>query len=117
MYYKRLGFATAIDDFGAGYSGLNLLADFQPDYLKLDIKLVRDIHRDRSRQAIVSGIVTVCRDLGVRIVAEGVEQVDEARWLRDAGIRYFQGYLFARPAFEALPAVTIDPALRATSAA
>ncbi len=102
--YKRMGFRTAIDDFGAGYSGLNLLAKFQPDLIKLDMELIRGIDADAVRRAIVLSIVMVCRDLGIQIVAEGVETEAEFRTLRDCGIGLFQGYLFARPAFQALAA-------------
>jgi len=103
--YKRLGFRTAIDDFGAGHSGLNLLAEYQPDLIKLDMKLVRGIDADRARQAIVGGIVQVCRALDIGLIAEGVETRAERDCLRAAGITLFQGYYFARPAFEALPAI------------
>jgi EAL domain-containing protein (putative c-di-GMP-specific phosphodiesterase class I) len=105
--YKRHGFKTAIDDFGAGYAGLNLLAQFQPDFIKLDMELVRDIDKDRVRQAIVSGIVETCRLLDMRIIAEGIESKAEFEFLRDKGIQLFQGYLFARPAYRALPEVSI----------
>lgn len=107
--YKRHGFRTAIDDFGAGYAGLNLLADFQPDIIKLDMQLTRGIARDRARQSIVKGILAVCADLEITVVAEGIETADERDYLRDHGIRYFQGYFFARPAFEALPPVAWQP--------
>lgn len=100
--YKRQGFLTAIDDFGSGYSGLNLLAEFQPDILKLDMELTRGIDADRTRRSIVRGILAVCGDLGITPVAEGVETAAEARALRDLGITLMQGYLFARPALEAL---------------
>lgn len=100
--YKRNGFRTAIDDFGAGYSGLNLLAKFQPDIIKLDMELIRGIDTDVVRRAIVLSIVMVCRDLGITIVAEGIETEAECRTLQDMGINLFQGYLFARPTFEAL---------------
>src|SRR5690606_21524428 len=53
--YKRIGFTTAIDDFGAGFAGLNLLADYQPDIIKLDMDLIRNVHESRSRQAIIKG--------------------------------------------------------------
>lgn len=100
--YRRQGFTTAIDDFGAGHSGLNLLADFQPDVVKLDMALTRGIDTDRVRRAIVAGIVRVCGDLGIRVIAEGVETAEECLALQDEGITLFQGYFFARPAFEAL---------------
>ncbi len=102
--YKRHGFLTAIDDFGSGYSGLNLLAEFQPDILKLDMELTRNIDSDRARQSIVKAILTVCRDLGITPVAEGIETAGEALALRDLGIALMQGYFFAKPAYEALTA-------------
>ncbi|HVI56230.1 MAG TPA: EAL domain-containing protein [Luteibacter sp.] len=95
--YRARGFQTAIDDFGAGYAGLNLLADFQPDLLKLDIGLVRDIDRDRVRQRIVSHMVGLCAALGVRVIGEGVETPGEHSALFDTGVFLQQGYLFARP--------------------
>jgi EAL domain-containing protein (putative c-di-GMP-specific phosphodiesterase class I) len=103
--YRKQGFRTAIDDFGAGYAGLNLLADFQPDLLKLDMELIRGIDRDGVRQTIVDGVLGICRRLGIRVIAEGVETVEELDTLRAMGIELFQGYLFARPAFQALPPV------------
>jgi EAL domain-containing protein (putative c-di-GMP-specific phosphodiesterase class I) len=105
--YSRLGFATAIDDFGAGYAGLNLLANYQPDYIKLDMDLLRGIDLRPARQAIVRAMIAVCRELSISIVAEGVETEDEYAWLFRHGIDLFQGYLFARPAFEALPLAAI----------
>lgn len=106
--YKKRGFRTAIDDFGAGHSGLNLLADFQPDIIKIDMALTRHIDRDRVRRAIVDGIVRTARALGTEIIAEGIETQAERDALVDAGVHLFQGYLFARPGFESLPVV--DPA-------
>ena len=104
--YKRQGFKTAIDDFGAGYAGLNLLAEFQPDYIKLDMALTRNIGNDPVRRAIVSGIVATCTILQIGIIAEGVETEDEYTFLRAQGIQLFQGYLFARPGFASLPEVS-----------
>ena len=107
--YLRLiqdfGFATAIDDFGAGYSGLKLLAEYQPYFIKLDRHLIGNIHEDFVKQRIFSGIRRICDSLCIEIVAEGVETKDEYHWLHDAGISIFQGFYFARPAFEALPDV------------
>lgn len=99
--YKRIGFLTAIDDFGAGYAGLNLLADFQPDIIKLDMDLIRGIDQSRSRQAIVRGTVGICAELGIKVIAEGVETPDECSALKDLGISLLQGYLFSKPLFEA----------------
>lgn len=103
--YRGLGMRMAIDDFGSGYSGLNVLADFQPDQIKLDKNLVRGIQGRGPRQAIVRAIFQVCRDLGIELIAEGIESEDEFRWLCDEGVELFQGYLFAHPLFEALPPV------------
>jgi blue light- and temperature-responsive anti-repressor len=100
--YRARGLRLAIDDFGAGYSGLNLLADFQPDAIKLDMKLVRGIDRHGPRQAIVRALIQVCDDLGIEVIAEGVETREEFAWFRDRGVRLYQGYLFGRPSFERL---------------
>jgi EAL domain-containing protein (putative c-di-GMP-specific phosphodiesterase class I) len=107
--YLRLiqdfGFSTAIDDFGAGYSGLKLLVEYQPHFIKLDRHLIGNIQNDLVRQRIFSGIRRICSCLAIQIVAEGVELAGEYHWLQDAGVRFFQGFYFARPAFEALPDV------------
>lgn len=100
--YRAQGVRLAIDDFGSGYSGLNLLAYFQPDLIKLDMHLVRDIDRAGPRQAIARGVLQVCDDLGIEVIAEGVETLGEYTWFRRVGVQLFQGYLLARPAFEAL---------------
>lgn len=104
-HYRQRGFKTAIDDFGAGYAGLNLLAEIRTDLLKLDMALIRDIDSDRVRQAIIRGILQVCNELSTTVIAEGVETFAELNVLQSFGIDLFQGYLFARPAFEALPSV------------
>lgn len=101
--YQMRGFMTAIDDFGAGYSGLNLLADFQPHLVKLDMALTRDIDRDAVRRAIVSGVIGTCQALGCKVVAEGIERPGELDTLRKMGVSLFQGYLLARPGLESLP--------------
>ena len=101
--YRRHGFKPAIDDFGAGYAGLNLLAEFQPNIIKLDRKLIQDIDASQPRRSIVRAVLSVCTDLAITPLAEGVETEAEYRTLRALGIDLFQGYLFARPGFEALP--------------
>ncbi len=100
--YREIGFRTAIDDFGSGYSGLNLLAEFQPDFVKIDMDLVRGIDADRARRAIVGNVVKMLRDLEVEVICEGVETADEVRCLRDLGVGLMQGFVFAKPAFAAL---------------
>jgi EAL domain-containing protein (putative c-di-GMP-specific phosphodiesterase class I) len=106
--YRRFGFSTAIDDFGAGYAGLNLLAEYQPDIIKIDMDLIRNIDQNPPRQSIVKGIVAICRDLGIRMVVEGVETKAERDFLYGIGVQLMQGYLFCKPAFQALG--EIDPA-------
>ncbi|ELD1796774.1 EAL domain-containing protein [Vibrio fluvialis] len=104
-YYQSLGFRTAIDDFGAGYSGLNLLADFQTNIVKLDMALIRNIDSDFARQAIVRHCLAMFAELNITPLAEGIETLAEYQWLKEAGISLMQGYLFAKPGFECLPAV------------
>ncbi len=100
--YRAIGFKTAIDDFGSGYSGLRLLAQFQPDFVKIDMDLVRGVDTDRARRAIVANVLRMMHDLEIEVICEGVETADEYRCLRDLGVRLMQGYLFAKPAFAAL---------------
>lgn len=99
------GIGVAIDDFGAGYAGLSLLAEFQPDKLKIDRHIIQNVHQDGPRQAIVCAIYRACTALGITPVAEGVELVEEWCWLRAAGLERFQGYLFAKPALNGVPEV------------
>lgn len=101
--YRSMGFQTAIDDFGGGYAGLGLLADFQPDYVKLDMGLIRGIDRDEARQVIVRRTLQMLRDLGVTPICEGVETEEERATLSGLGVSLMQGYLFARPGLSALP--------------
>jgi EAL domain-containing protein (putative c-di-GMP-specific phosphodiesterase class I) len=98
--YRAMGFKTAIDDFGAGYSGLNLLTELQPDILKLDMHLIRGIDTCHKRQAIVSALVRMCQDLGIDIIAEGIETVDEHGAIVGLGIHLLQGFLYAQPQFK-----------------
>lgn len=94
---RRDGLKLAIDDFGAGYAGLNLLADFQPEVVKLDRRLVHGIAAHGPRQAIVRGIARTCSDLGIDIISEGMEEEADYFWLLDEGLTLFQGPLFANP--------------------
>src|ERR1700712_3742534 len=103
--YKRIGFSVAIDDFGAGHSGLDMFARFAPDEIKLDMELVRGIDTDARRRAIVRAVVSMCRELDTLVIAEGIETAAEAAALRELGIRYHQGFWYARPAVECLPQI------------
>lgn len=95
--YRQHGFHTALDDFGTGYAGLSLLADFQPDTLKIDRCLITRVDQSPARQAIIAGLLKTAEMLGLSVVAEGTERVEEVRLLHDMGINLFQGYYFARP--------------------
>ncbi|UZK64663.1 EAL domain-containing protein [Sphingomonas sp. M1-B02] len=114
--YQKMGFGTALDDFGAGHAGLNLLAKFQPDIIKLDMDLIRGLDASLPRRMIVEGVVRMCNALDVTVIAEGIETEGELEALRAMGVRYIQGFYFAKPAFETLPVVTIPaPDLRLTA--
>jgi EAL domain-containing protein (putative c-di-GMP-specific phosphodiesterase class I) len=102
---QDFGFKTAIDDFGVGYSGLKLLVQYQPNIIKLDRELISDIQDSPVKQSVFKGIQQICKPLSIEIIAEGVETAQEYHWLQEAGISMFQGFYFARPAFEALPDV------------
>ncbi|MEG4930222.1 EAL domain-containing protein [Microcoleus sp. F10-B2] len=101
--YRKMGFGTAIDDFGAGHAGLGLLAEFQTDFIKIDMDLVRDIDKNLTKQVIVDGIVRISNSLSINVIAEGIETTSEYNTLRSMGIRYMQGYLFARPSLRSFP--------------
>lgn len=107
--YREMGFEVALDDFGTGYANLDLLTELTPHHLKLDRILVSGIDTDPRRQAMVRHMLSMAKALGLGIVAEGVETLAEARWLYRQGVTYHQGFLYAKPGFECLPAV--DPNL------
>lgn len=100
--YRAMGFKTAIDDFGAGYAGLCLLAKFQPDIIKLDMELIRGIDRDRAKQKIIRSLMDLFASMDIQSIFEGVETHEELETLRDMGAQFVQGYVIARPAFESI---------------
>lgn len=101
--YADRGFITAIDDFGAGFAGLNLLNNFKPKILKIDMGLCRGIASNPAQKAIVKGILSTAHELNILVIAEGIEEVEDYQALAALGIRYMQGFLFARPQIETLP--------------
>lgn len=105
--YRKMGFGTAIDDFGAGHAGLGLLAKFQTDYIKLDMDLVRGIDASLPRRMIVEGVLRIAASLGITVIAEGIETAAEYDVLRGMGVRHIQGYLLARPGFKTLPEIVM----------
>jgi EAL domain-containing protein (putative c-di-GMP-specific phosphodiesterase class I) len=102
---KAAGISLALDDFGAGFAGLSLLATFQPDKIKIDRQIIRDVHKSGPKQAIMHAIIKCCASLEIAVIAEGVEQAEEWMWLEAAGISQFQGFLFAHPLLNGFPAV------------
>lgn len=101
--YQKHGFRLALDDFGAGYAGLNLLAELQSEVVKLDMALVRNVQERPTALAVVQSMAALCQTLGREMIAEGVETIEEYEALRDCGIRLFQGFLLAKPGFQELP--------------
>jgi blue light- and temperature-responsive anti-repressor len=101
--YRSHGLKISIDDFGSGHAGLALLDHYQPELISLSTWLVRGIESHGPRQAILRGLIQTCADLGIDVIAKGVETTEEYEWLRNEGLTLFQGYLFAKPGFEHLP--------------
>lgn len=98
---RASGITLAIDDFGAGYAGLSLLAEFQPDILKIDSSLIQSISSSGPKQSIVNAIYDCAESLAISVVAEGVEQESDFQCLSNMGISQFQGYLFSTPQINA----------------
>ena len=94
---RRQGFRIAIDDMGTGYSSLNIVADLQPDYIKLDRMLVRDLHHEPIKRNLVQAITGFARSSQSLIIAEGVEKGEEATALQELGVYLLQGFYFGRP--------------------
>ena len=97
-HYRRQGYCIAVDDAGAGYSSLQAIAELYPDFIKLDMSIVRDIHNNPFKIAILEALVNLAAAMNSKIIAEGVETVDELLAVMKLGVGYAQGYLFARPA-------------------
>jgi len=100
---RELGFRIAIDDLGAGYAGLTSFATLEPEFVKLDMSLIRDVDKSSVKEKLVRSMTTLCKDLGMLVVAEGIETVAERDALVHAGVDLLQGYLLAKPG-KAFPA-------------
>jgi EAL domain-containing protein (putative c-di-GMP-specific phosphodiesterase class I) len=96
---RALGYRIAIDDLGEGYSGLTSFAHLEPEAVKLDMSLIRGIESAPMKRKLVRAMATLCRELDVRLIAEGVETEAERDTLVDLGVDLLQGFLFARPDF------------------
>jgi len=94
---RDLGFKIAVDDLGAGYAGLTSFALLEPDFVKLDMSIVRDADKSEIKRKLIGSLTTLCREMNIRVVAEGIETADEVRVIRDAGVDLLQGFLLARP--------------------
>ena len=97
-YYRDQGFAVALDDVGAGYASLNVLLGLKPDYVKIDMNLIRNVHLDPAKALIARKLLEVAAELGLKTVAEGVETADEWDWVREHKADFAQGYYLAKPA-------------------
>jgi EAL domain-containing protein (putative c-di-GMP-specific phosphodiesterase class I) len=94
---REMGFQVAIDDLGAGYAGLTSFALLEPEIVKLDMSLVRNVHKQSTKQKLIRSMTGLCKDMGMMVVAEGIETVEERDQLVELGCDLLQGYLFARP--------------------
>ena len=105
---KEFGFKIAIDDFGTGYSSLSYISTLPIDFVKIDISFVGKMLEDRTTRAVVKAIISLCRDIGIKTIAEGVEKKEQLEMLKDFGCDYVQGFLFYRP----LPERELDELLK-----
>ena len=96
-FYREAGFLIALDDFGSGSSNLNLMHQLRPDFIKLDMQLIRNVHQDYYKALITEKMLEIAAQLGIKTVAEGVETLEEFEWVRQRGSTFVQGYLIAKP--------------------
>lgn len=96
-YYKEKGYSTALDYIGSGYSDIGALLELRPDYMKIDMTIVRDVHKDVSKQKTLDEYIKSGRRIDLKILAEGVETLDEFNYLKSKGVDLMQGYLFGKP--------------------
>lgn len=94
---RAMGFRIAVDDLGAGYAGLTSFALLEPEFVKFDMSLVRNVHSSPIRQKLIGSMTTLCREMGMRVVAEGVETIEERDMVVDLGCDLLQGFLLGRP--------------------
>lgn len=97
LQFRDAGIQVSLDDFGTGYSSLSYLKKFDIDYLKIDQSFIRNLSTDKSDIALSEAIIVMAHKLGLKVIAEGVETVEQKEILRLAGCDYAQGYLFAKP--------------------
>jgi len=107
-FYRKARFRVALDDVGAGYSTLNLLARLKPDIIKMDMDLIRDIDTDPAKKAVVSSLVRLAADIGSKTIAEGIETKSEFGVVKSLGVDYVQGYLFAKPSEDPISNIDVS---------
>ncbi len=95
---RALGMRIAVDDAGAGFASLRHILNLSPELIKLDLTLIRDIDRDRSKQALAAGLISFAQKSGATVIAEGIERAPEVNTLVQLGVDYGQGYFLGRPA-------------------
>jgi len=108
--FRRAGFKIAIDDAGSGYSSLNAIAALEPDFIKFDIGLIKNIHKDTIKQDLVRAIMHFAEKINTPVIAEGIENIYDYTFIRSIGIPYAQGFLFSKPA-PAFPKITYPRAV------
>lgn len=96
-YYRERGFRIALDDLGSGYSSLNNLSKLHPDYIKIDIEIIRDIHKSKLKQAIFEALIAIAKSSNIKVIAEGIENIEELDFVVSKGVNFVQGYYFAKP--------------------
>jgi EAL domain-containing protein (putative c-di-GMP-specific phosphodiesterase class I) len=96
-FYREAGFLVALDDFGAGYSNLNLVHQLKPDFIKLDMELIRNVHQDAYKALITQKLLEIAHQLEIKTIAEGIESAEELNWVCENGATLVQGYFIARP--------------------
>jgi len=106
-YYSNLGFGLAVDDIGTGYGSLEAIAHLKPEYVKIDLSIVRDIHKNPVKQELLRAVVDIGKKIGAKILAEGVETQDELNVIRAFNVDFVQGFKLARPSPHLLPPDTI----------
>jgi EAL domain-containing protein (putative c-di-GMP-specific phosphodiesterase class I) len=94
---RAMGFRIAVDDLGAGFAGLTNFAQLEPEFVKLDATLIRDLHKNATKQKLVESMTTLCKEMGIAVIAEGIETRDERNAAVELGCDLLQGFLFARP--------------------
>jgi EAL domain-containing protein (putative c-di-GMP-specific phosphodiesterase class I) len=97
VYYKKRGYKIAIDDFGAGYGGLKMLSIIEPDFIKIDRHFISNIDKAAVKFNLVDSIASACHRLGIKVIAEGIEQGEELKVVMNMGIELLQGYYLAHP--------------------